>query len=38
LDKEAMRVVSSLPKFQPGEQRGKKVTIQYTIPVKFIIR
>lgn len=38
LDKEALRVVKSLPDFEPGEQRGKAVSVQYTIPVKFIIR
>ncbi len=38
LDKEALRVIESLPDFEPGEQRGKAVPVQYTIPVKFIIR
>ncbi|MGA0434058.1 MAG: energy transducer TonB [Flavobacteriales bacterium] len=38
LDAEAVRVVESLPEFEPGEQRGKAVSVQYTIPVKFIIR
>ena len=38
LDKEAVRVVESLPTFEPGQQRGKSVSVQYTIPVKFIIR
>ena len=38
LDAEAVRVVESLPDFEPGEQRGKAVSVQYTIPVKFIIR
>ncbi len=38
LDKEALRVIESLPKFEPGEQRGKPVSVQYTIPVKFVIR
>jgi protein TonB len=38
LDKEAKRVVESLPRFEPGSQRGKNVSVQYTIPVKFIIR
>ena len=38
LDKEAKRVVESLPRFEPGQQRGKSVSVQYTIPVKFIIR
>jgi len=36
LDKEAMRVVSSLPKFKPGKQRGKVVNTSYTVPVEFI--
>lgn len=38
LDKEALRVVESLPEFEPGKQRGKSVNVQYTIPVKFVIR
>lgn len=38
LDEEALRVVSSLPDFEPGRQQGKPVSVQYTIPVKFIIR
>jgi len=38
LDKEALRVVNSLPTFEPGKQRGKAVNVQYTIPVKFVIR
>ena len=38
LDKEAKRVVESLPRFDPGSQRGKNVSVQYTIPVNFIIR
>lgn len=38
LDAEALRVIRTLPKFEPGEQRGKPVSVQYTIPVKFVIR
>jgi len=38
LDKEAKRVIESLPRFDPGQQRGKSVSVQYTIPVSFIIR
>ena len=38
LDAEALRVINSLPDFEPGQQRGKPVKVQYTIPVKFIIR
>ena len=35
LDKEAIRVVSAMPKWKPGEQRGKKVRVKYTLPVQF---
>ena len=35
LDAEAVRVVSSLPKFSPGKQRGKSVKVQYNVPISF---
>ena len=35
LDKEALRVVKALPKWKPGEQRGKKVNVWYTVPINF---
>ena len=35
LDKEAKRVIESLPKFAPGKQRGKPVQVQFTVPIKF---
>ena len=35
LDKEAIRVVQTLPKWTPGEQRGKKVNVWYTVPINF---
>lgn len=35
LDKEAIRVIKSMPKWKPGMQLGKPVRVQYTIPVKF---
>ena len=35
LDKEAVRVIKSMPKWKPGMQLGKPVRVQYTIPVKF---
>jgi len=35
LDKEAVRVVKSLPKFQPGKQNGNAVNVWFTLPVKF---
>ncbi len=35
LDKEALRVINSLPKWQPGKQRGQVVNVQYTVPINF---
>jgi protein TonB len=35
LDKEALRVVSGMPKWKPGMQRGKPVRVKYTVPVMF---
>ena len=35
LDKEALRVVKSMPKWKPGEQRGKPVRVKFTLPVQF---
>lgn len=35
LDKEAMRVVQSMPPWLPGKQRGKVVKVKYTLPVMF---
>ena len=35
LDKEAIRVISGMPKWKPGVQNGKKVRVKYTVPVVF---
>ena len=35
LDKEAVRVCKSLPKFTPGRQNGQPVSVWYTLPVTF---
>jgi len=35
LDVEALRVVNSLPKWQPGKQRGQAVNVSYTVPINF---
>jgi len=35
LDKEAIRVVNSLPTWKPGKQRGKPVNVSYTVPINF---
>ncbi|MBR2151138.1 MAG: energy transducer TonB [Prevotella sp.] len=35
LDKEAQRVVKSMPKWIPGKQNGAAVRVKYTVPVTF---
>ena len=35
LDKEALRVINSMPKWKPGMQRGKAVRVKYIVPVMF---
>jgi len=38
LNKEALRVVNSLPKWKPGKQRGKAVNVSYTVPINFVLQ
>jgi TonB family protein len=35
LEKEALRVIKTMPKWKPGEKDGKKVSVKYTIPINF---
>lgn len=35
LDKEALRVVNSMPQWKPGMQKGEAVSVKYTIPIAF---
>lgn len=35
LDKEAVRVISAMPKWEPGTQRGETVRVEFTVPVMF---
>ena len=35
LDKEAKRVIQSMPPWKAGKQRGKPVRVKYTLPVSF---
>ena len=37
LDSEAIRLVKSLPKFNPGRQNGKAVSVWYTLPITFTL-
>ncbi|MBO0360324.1 TonB family protein [Hymenobacter sp. BT186] len=36
-DEEAVRVISSLPRFEPGKQNGRTVAVSYTVPVTFSV-
>ena len=37
LDKEALRVVNSLPLWKPGKQGGQNVNVSYTVPINFML-
>ena len=37
LDREALRVVSKMPLWRPGKQRGKSVKVSYTFPINFYL-
>lgn len=37
LDQEAIRVISSMPKWTPGKLKGEAVNIQYVLPIQFNI-
>ncbi len=38
LDKEALRVVNAMARWQPGKQRGKNVNVSYTVPISFVLQ
>lgn len=38
LEREAIRVIKSLPKLQPGFQRGKPVIVPYSLPILFQVQ
>ncbi|MBQ8270046.1 MAG: energy transducer TonB [Bacteroidaceae bacterium] len=38
LDKEALRVVGAMPKWNPGKQAGKAVRVRFTLPVTFRLK
>jgi len=37
-DEEAMRVIKGLPKWTPGKQNGRAVSVSFTVPVTFAIK
>ncbi len=38
LEKEAHRIVATLPQMTPGKQRGRPVSVPYSIPINFVIQ
>ena len=38
VDAEAVRVIKSLPNFEPGRQNGEPVAVWYTLPVSFMMK
>jgi TonB family protein len=38
LDKEALRVIESMPAWKPGKQKGVNVAVQYTMPIQFALK
>ncbi len=38
LDEEAIRVISSMPAWKPGKQKGKAVKVSYTVPINFALK
>jgi protein TonB len=38
LDKEAVRVVKTMPKWIPGKQGGQAVRVSFTVPINFVLQ
>jgi len=38
LDREALRVVQSMPNWKPGKQRNRPVRVSYTVPINFVLQ
>ncbi len=38
LDKEAMRVIKSMPNWSIGKQNGRPASVQFTLPVRFVLK
>lgn len=38
LDKEALRVISSMPNWKPGMQNHEMVNVSYTLPISFVLQ
>ncbi|QEH40717.1 energy transducer TonB [Chitinophaga sp. XS-30] len=38
LEDEAMRVVKKMPKWKPGKQNGRQVSVQFNLPIRFTLQ
>lgn len=38
MDKEALRVLNSMPTWIPGRNRGEVIAVKYTLPIKFVLK
>ena len=38
LEKEAARIIGLLPKMKPGSQRGRPVSVPYSLPISFVLK
>jgi protein TonB len=38
IDREAIRVVSAMPRWKPGKQNGSAVNVAYMVPIKFNLK
>ncbi len=38
LDREALRVINSLPKWKPGKQQGEPVRVSFSVPISFVLK
>jgi protein TonB len=38
LKNEAIRVINKLPDMEPGKQRGKNVSVMFTMPINFALQ
>lgn len=38
LDEEAVRVISSMPPWKPGLQNRQKVSVRFTLPIRFVLK
>ena len=38
LDKEALRVIQSMPTWSIGKQNGRAASVQFTMPVNFVLK